>query len=209
MKAQKVCGVRRITVRRDGQVLNTKHLILTFSTPDLPQSVKAAYIHCQSDPIYQILCAASNASNTGTPKMFLLPYLNQREKIPAVKIEDKISYPKARRIVYSRTPVSEVSYASAVKRTFNYSSTQTEKYDFKECSESPTKTKGIAKSYGNSPSQNKNKGIVRTASNSPQKPKGLSLGAEHPKTPEEIIQSVQKVPPYLRSGSDGLAYIRR
>ncbi|GFQ90583.1 uncharacterized protein TNCT_82851 [Trichonephila clavata] len=29
MKAQKVCGVRRITIRRDGQVLNTKHLILT------------------------------------------------------------------------------------------------------------------------------------------------------------------------------------
>ncbi|GFV93041.1 hypothetical protein TNCV_3427531 [Trichonephila clavipes] len=28
-----VCDVRRITIRRDGQVLNTKHLILTFSTP--------------------------------------------------------------------------------------------------------------------------------------------------------------------------------
>ncbi|GFT50998.1 hypothetical protein TNCV_2585941 [Trichonephila clavipes] len=27
---------------RDGQVLNTKHLILTFDTPDLPSSVKAA-----------------------------------------------------------------------------------------------------------------------------------------------------------------------
>ncbi|GFR02369.1 CCHC-type domain-containing protein [Trichonephila clavata] len=36
MKAQKVYGVRRITIRRDGQVLNTKHLTLTFSTPDLP-----------------------------------------------------------------------------------------------------------------------------------------------------------------------------
>ncbi|GFW78932.1 RNase H domain-containing protein [Trichonephila clavipes] len=38
--AQNVCDVRRITIRRDGQVLNTKHLILTFSTPDLPQTVK-------------------------------------------------------------------------------------------------------------------------------------------------------------------------
>ncbi|GFU46496.1 uncharacterized protein TNCV_413841 [Trichonephila clavipes] len=46
MKAQKVCDVRRITIRRDGQVLNTKHLILTFSTPDLPQTVKMAYIRC-------------------------------------------------------------------------------------------------------------------------------------------------------------------
>ncbi|GFU46911.1 uncharacterized protein TNCV_3789971 [Trichonephila clavipes] len=39
MQAQNVCHVRRITIRRDGQVLNTKHLILTFSTPDLPQTV--------------------------------------------------------------------------------------------------------------------------------------------------------------------------
>ncbi|GFT59664.1 hypothetical protein TNCV_3544241 [Trichonephila clavipes] len=33
-------------IRRDGQVLKTKHLILTFATPDLPQSVKVAYLHC-------------------------------------------------------------------------------------------------------------------------------------------------------------------
>ncbi|GFR15945.1 putative RNA-directed DNA polymerase from transposon X-element [Trichonephila clavata] len=46
LQDQKVCGVRRITIHRDGQVLNTKHLILTFSTPDLPQYVKAAYLRC-------------------------------------------------------------------------------------------------------------------------------------------------------------------
>ncbi|GFR16566.1 uncharacterized protein TNCT_576121 [Trichonephila clavata] len=50
MKAQKVCGVRRITIRRDGQVLNTKPFILTFSTPDLPQTVKMAYIRCAIRP---------------------------------------------------------------------------------------------------------------------------------------------------------------
>ncbi|GFV77802.1 uncharacterized protein TNCV_4673961 [Trichonephila clavipes] len=46
MRDQKVCAVRRITIRKDGQVLNTKHLILTFSTPDLPQFVKMAYLRC-------------------------------------------------------------------------------------------------------------------------------------------------------------------
>ncbi|GFS93549.1 hypothetical protein TNCV_87211 [Trichonephila clavipes] len=46
MRDQKVCAVRRITIRKDGQVLNTKHLILTFSTPDLPQFVKMAYHRC-------------------------------------------------------------------------------------------------------------------------------------------------------------------
>ncbi|GFW67631.1 uncharacterized protein TNCV_3393021 [Trichonephila clavipes] len=50
MVDQKVCDVRRITIRRDGQVLNSKHLILTFSTPELPQSVKAAYLHCPVRP---------------------------------------------------------------------------------------------------------------------------------------------------------------
>ncbi|GFU40281.1 hypothetical protein TNCV_3265501 [Trichonephila clavipes] len=38
LQDQKVCGVNRITIRRDGQVLDTKHLILTFATPDLPHS---------------------------------------------------------------------------------------------------------------------------------------------------------------------------
>ncbi|GFV53306.1 uncharacterized protein TNCV_1645381 [Trichonephila clavipes] len=50
MVDHKFCEVRRITIRRDGQVLNTKHLILTFSTPELPQSVKAAYLHCPVRP---------------------------------------------------------------------------------------------------------------------------------------------------------------
>ncbi|GFV11934.1 uncharacterized protein TNCV_2521551 [Trichonephila clavipes] len=46
MRDQKVCAVWRITIRKDGQMLNTKHLILTFSTPDLPQYVKMAYLRC-------------------------------------------------------------------------------------------------------------------------------------------------------------------
>ncbi|GFW17460.1 putative RNA-directed DNA polymerase from transposon X-element [Trichonephila clavipes] len=45
MLDQKVCDLRR-----DGQVLNTKHFILTFSTPELQQSVKAAYLHCPVRP---------------------------------------------------------------------------------------------------------------------------------------------------------------
>ncbi|GFT83414.1 putative RNA-directed DNA polymerase from transposon X-element [Trichonephila clavipes] len=49
MQDQRVCNVRRVTIRRDGQVLNIKHLILTFSTShrDLvrKQSVKALDVH--------------------------------------------------------------------------------------------------------------------------------------------------------------------
>ncbi|GFR17836.1 uncharacterized protein TNCT_416581 [Trichonephila clavata] len=45
-----VCDVKRITIRWDGQVLDTKHLLLTFATPDLPQSVKDAYLNCPVRP---------------------------------------------------------------------------------------------------------------------------------------------------------------
>ncbi|GFT11953.1 uncharacterized protein TNCV_192361, partial [Trichonephila clavipes] len=57
-----VCDVRRITIRRDGQVLNTKHLILTFNTPDLPQTVKKwPTSDAQSDHTSRIRCDAFSA----------------------------------------------------------------------------------------------------------------------------------------------------
>ncbi|GFX36914.1 hypothetical protein TNCV_1174161 [Trichonephila clavipes] len=66
MVAQRSVMSARITIRRDGQVLNTKHLILTFSTPDLPQTVKMAYIHAQFDRTSQIRCAAFSANDLAT-----------------------------------------------------------------------------------------------------------------------------------------------
>lgn len=43
-------GVRRITTRKDGKIIETKHLILTFSTPTLPKSLKAGYLNCSIRP---------------------------------------------------------------------------------------------------------------------------------------------------------------
>ncbi|GFT03573.1 uncharacterized protein TNCV_2986861 [Trichonephila clavipes] len=40
------------------------------------------------------------------------------KEITAIKIKDKISYPEARRVVSSRTPVSGKSYASATRKTY-------------------------------------------------------------------------------------------
>ncbi|GFX26022.1 hypothetical protein TNCV_2273631 [Trichonephila clavipes] len=50
MRDQKVCGVRRIPLRWNGQALNTIPLILTFSMSSHLQSVKAAYLHCLVRP---------------------------------------------------------------------------------------------------------------------------------------------------------------
>ncbi|GBN39948.1 hypothetical protein AVEN_21781-1 [Araneus ventricosus] len=44
LNIQGVTHVRRITIRRDGQLLNTKHLILTFDSAKLPEHIKAGYM---------------------------------------------------------------------------------------------------------------------------------------------------------------------
>ncbi|GBL79781.1 hypothetical protein AVEN_21092-1 [Araneus ventricosus] len=44
LKSQGVIHVRRITIRRNGQLLNTKHLILTFDSNKLPEHIKAGYM---------------------------------------------------------------------------------------------------------------------------------------------------------------------
>ncbi|GBM11515.1 hypothetical protein AVEN_101887-1 [Araneus ventricosus] len=43
--AQKVCPARRINIRRDGKLLPTQHVVFTFSTPQLPKSIKAGYLN--------------------------------------------------------------------------------------------------------------------------------------------------------------------
>ncbi|GBO15309.1 hypothetical protein AVEN_52684-1 [Araneus ventricosus] len=44
LQGQVVRHVRRISIRRDGQLLNTKHLILTFDSAKLPENIKAGYM---------------------------------------------------------------------------------------------------------------------------------------------------------------------
>ncbi|XP_055951418.1 uncharacterized protein LOC129987463 [Argiope bruennichi] len=47
---QKVCAARRINIKRDGKLIPTQHVILTFSTPELPKSIKAGYLRCPIKP---------------------------------------------------------------------------------------------------------------------------------------------------------------
>ncbi|GFT74265.1 uncharacterized protein TNCV_5034661 [Trichonephila clavipes] len=154
MRDQKVCAVRRITIRKDGQVLNTKHLILSFSTPGLPQFVKMAYLRCpvreyilnplrcfncqrsrqsknicRGQPTYPRCGEVGHDSNDCSKKERCVnckgehpaysracPTWKQEKEITTVKIKNKISYPEARRVVSSRTPVPGVSYASVAQK---------------------------------------------------------------------------------------------
>ncbi|GBL77306.1 hypothetical protein AVEN_94877-1 [Araneus ventricosus] len=44
LQGQGVNHVRRISIRRDGHLLNTKHVILTFDSAKLPENIKAGYM---------------------------------------------------------------------------------------------------------------------------------------------------------------------
>ncbi|KAM7307718.1 hypothetical protein ISCGN_011354 [Ixodes scapularis] len=47
---QGVVAARRISLRRDGQELKTRHIVLTFEATTLPESVKAGYLFCRVRP---------------------------------------------------------------------------------------------------------------------------------------------------------------
>ncbi|KAM7292150.1 hypothetical protein ISCGN_025396 [Ixodes scapularis] len=48
--SQGVVGARRITLRRDGVERKTRHIILTFDSTTLPETVKAGYLQCRVRP---------------------------------------------------------------------------------------------------------------------------------------------------------------
>ncbi|GBN35475.1 hypothetical protein AVEN_165530-1 [Araneus ventricosus] len=46
----KVIAARRITLKKDGKIVPTRHVILTFNTPVLPSKITAVYISCDIRP---------------------------------------------------------------------------------------------------------------------------------------------------------------
>ncbi|XP_055928047.1 uncharacterized protein LOC129959249 [Argiope bruennichi] len=51
-KAIGVTHVRRIKIRKNGELVDTKHLILTFHSPKIPESVKAGYMKLAVRPYF-------------------------------------------------------------------------------------------------------------------------------------------------------------
>ncbi|GBM53638.1 hypothetical protein AVEN_105519-1 [Araneus ventricosus] len=50
LRGQGVKDERRINIRRDSELVPTKHFILTFNTPRLPKYIKAGYVRCSVRP---------------------------------------------------------------------------------------------------------------------------------------------------------------
>ncbi|GFW49997.1 uncharacterized protein TNCV_2315791 [Trichonephila clavipes] len=47
---QDVTQIRRITIKKDSTIVPTKHLILSFNNPNLPNTIKAGYLNCKIRP---------------------------------------------------------------------------------------------------------------------------------------------------------------
>ncbi|GBN39751.1 hypothetical protein AVEN_61598-1 [Araneus ventricosus] len=50
LSSQGVIAVRRINIKREGTIIPTKHLILTFNTTKLPTTIKAGFLSCPVKP---------------------------------------------------------------------------------------------------------------------------------------------------------------
>ncbi|GFY28226.1 uncharacterized protein TNCV_4395601 [Trichonephila clavipes] len=183
MKAQKVCDVRRITIRRDGQCQRYGHSKnVCRGQPTCPRCGESD--HDSSDCTKKEQCVNCKGEHPAYSRS--CPTWITEKEITAVKIKEKISYPEARRVVLSRTPVSGKSYASATRKSTSDKCIQCDsKKDNSSVSSTPTepevivpskhisppRTKVIATPISKSPPPAKKKIIQRTESDSPRKPK--------------------------------------
>ncbi|XP_055924530.1 uncharacterized protein LOC129956622 [Argiope bruennichi] len=113
LRSQGVCAARRIHVRRDGRLIPTKHVVLTFETPVLPKFIRAGYLRCNIRPYIPNPLRCYQCQRYGHSRQ------SCRGKMVC----------EARQIVNDRMPKSGVSYSSLLKskpENTNVGSTQTE-----------------------------------------------------------------------------------
>ncbi|XP_055951549.1 uncharacterized protein LOC129987612 [Argiope bruennichi] len=136
LSGQGVTQVRQITIRRNGELLNTKHYILTFNSPKLPESIKAGYINLPvrpyiPNPLRCFQCqrfghAKSSCRGTLTCARCSEKGHDSQQCAESEKCincsGDHTAYsrlcPQARRKVTSQTPNPSNSYASVFAKNF-------------------------------------------------------------------------------------------
>ncbi|XP_067130770.1 uncharacterized protein [Centruroides vittatus] len=137
---QGVTAVRRISIRCDGKLILTKHLILTFGKPTLPSFVTAGYLQCprfghsQTSCRGKSVCAQCGTEGhqstecTNTPccvnckdahpaYSWKCPAWQREKEIQQVKTVSNIPYPEAQRMVTSSAPLKQKTFAAVLKST--------------------------------------------------------------------------------------------
>ncbi|GBM89571.1 hypothetical protein AVEN_85795-1 [Araneus ventricosus] len=131
---QGVKDVWRINIRRDGELMPTKHFILTFNTPRLPCFKCQRFGHSKTNCRGTLTCgrcAAAGHESTdctavekcvnceGKHTSFSrsCPKWKVEKEIAATKFKNNISFPEARRLVKAQTPPDGKSYTSVVDKS--------------------------------------------------------------------------------------------
>ncbi|GFT39371.1 putative RNA-directed DNA polymerase from transposon BS [Trichonephila clavipes] len=106
---QGVIQVRRITIKKDSNIIPTKHLILTFNSPKLPATIKAGYLNCKirayvSSPLRCFKCQSLeqkcvNCSQPHSSDSKQCPEWKAEKEIQAIKTNRNISYLEARKLI--------------------------------------------------------------------------------------------------------------
>ncbi|GBN44839.1 hypothetical protein AVEN_133526-1 [Araneus ventricosus] len=125
LSSQGVTHVRRITIRRDGQLLNTKHLILTFDSAKLPEHIKAEVGHESKDCTRTEKCVNCKGEHTSFSRNCFA--WKQEKEIITTKIKKQIAYQEARKLVKSQTPTPGNSYVSVAKKSISAPSADSNK----------------------------------------------------------------------------------
>ncbi|GBO44952.1 hypothetical protein AVEN_37544-1 [Araneus ventricosus] len=117
LQGQGVSHVRRISIRRDGQLLNTKHLILTFDSAKLPENIKAGYMRLSvrtyiANPLSCFKCQHFGHSKTSCRGTFTCARCAE------------VGHEETRKLVNSQTPTPGNSYVSVAKKSFSTPSVQ-------------------------------------------------------------------------------------
>ncbi|GBM53582.1 hypothetical protein AVEN_105474-1 [Araneus ventricosus] len=122
LKSQEVIHVRRITIRRVGQVLNTKRLILTFDSNKLPEHIKAGYMRLFvttyiPKPLRCFKCQRFGHSKTSCRGTLTSARCAEvgHESTDCTRTEKCVKY--ARKLVKSQTPTPGNSYVSVAKKS--------------------------------------------------------------------------------------------
>ncbi|GBN50026.1 hypothetical protein AVEN_95581-1 [Araneus ventricosus] len=123
LKSQGVIHVRRITIRRDGQLLNTKHLILSFDSNKLPEHIKAGYMRLSvrtyiPNPLRCFKCQRFGHSKTSCRGTLTCARCAEvgHESTDCTRTEKCLN---SRKLVKSQTPTPGNSYVSVAKKSIS------------------------------------------------------------------------------------------
>ncbi|XP_055942019.1 uncharacterized protein LOC129972063 [Argiope bruennichi] len=158
LHSQKVCAAHRIKIKRNGSFIPTKHVILTFSSPELPKFIRAGYIQSKVKPYIpnpqrcfkcqrfghsqgtcrgNRRCAKCSADDHETSVCSTQTFkcLNCSGSHPAYS-RDCPKW-KTEKEIQNRTPKPGLTYSAAISSTFKCTSSQTDFTDIntlKTCS---------------------------------------------------------------------------